>query len=281
MQGLRLHQQSARSCLHQPQQRHATCVARPRPTSRMLGGGAPQFGNGGAPWSGRRPLTVSAMFGFKWPFGGSSNESSGENSSVLQAARVARKRGCELAPKEAPEGYKLATFAGGCFWGLELALQRVPGVVKTSVGYTQGKAANPTYDEVCMGFTGHTEAVQVTYNPQETDFRQLLDVFFDRTDPTTLNRQGNDRGTQYRSGVYWHDEEQRAAAEQKFAEVNEQLKQGLAGKWLGQKVVVELKPAGDYYLAEAYHQQYLERGGRFNSPQSAAKGCTDKIRCYG
>jgi peptide-methionine (S)-S-oxide reductase len=112
------------------------------------------------------------MFGFKWPFGGSSNESSGENSSVLQAARVARKRGCELAPREAPEGYKLATFAGGCFWGLELAFQRVPGVVKTSVGYTQGKAANPTYEEVCMGFTGHTEAVQVTYDPMEVRQQQ-------------------------------------------------------------------------------------------------------------
>jgi len=225
-------------------------------------------------------MSISALFGFKWPFGGDSSKEAGPNSDVLKNARAARTRGCPLAPKEAPEGLKLATFAGGCFWGLELAYQRVPGVVKTSVGYTQGKSPNPTYDEVCMGFTGHTEAVQVTYDPKEVAFRQLLDVFFDKVDPTTLNRQGGDRGTQYRSGIYFQDEEQRLEAQQKIAEVNEQLAKG-AFRLAGRKVVSELAPAGDYYTAEAYHQQYLSRGGRFNQPQSAEKGCEDKIRCYG
>jgi hypothetical protein len=91
--------------------------------------------------------------------------------------------------------------AGGCFWGIELAYQRVPGVVKTTVGYTDGHLANPTYEEVCSGRTGHTEVVQCTYDPNETSYEKLLDLFFSRVDPTTLNRQGNDRGTQYRCGA--------------------------------------------------------------------------------
>mmetsp|Transcript_25023 Transcript_25023/g.73979 ORF Transcript_25023/g.73979 Transcript_25023/m.73979 type:complete len:233 (-) Transcript_25023:355-1053(-) len=189
-------------------------------------------------------------------------------------------RATELAPAQAPNGYKLATFAGGCFWGLELAYQRVPGVVSTSVGYTQGHKPGPAYEEVCSGSTGHTEAVQCTYDEKEVDYSQLLDVFFARTDPTTLNRQGNDRGTQYRSGIYYHDEAQKAAAEKKIAEIQAKLQSG-EYKGAGDKVVAELKPAGDYYLAEDYHQQYLSKGGRMGRAQSAAKGCTDTIRCYG
>eukprot|EP00775_Hariotina_reticulata_P010555 gene10555-10715_t len=224
------------------------------------------------------------MFGgFKWPFGSSDGDTKGgKYDDILKAARQPRKRGCELAPKEAPDGLKLATLGGGCFWGLELAFQRIPGVVATTVGYTGGKSANPTYDEVCMGFTGHAEVVQVTYDPNQVSFRKLLDVFFDRVDPTTLNRQGNDRGTQYRSAIYHHDEDQKEQALAKIAEVNEQLSQGIGGlKWLGRRVVTTVEPCGDYYLAEAYHQQYLEKGGRFGAPQSAAKGCKDTIRCYG
>lgn len=106
---------------------------------------------------------------------------------TLPALRLA----CSLQPLPA---------VGGCFWGIELAYQRVPGVVKTTVGYTDGHLANPTYEEVCSGKTGHTEVVQCTYDPKETTYEQLLDLFFSRVDPTTLNRQGNDRGTQYRCG---------------------------------------------------------------------------------
>lgn len=191
------------------------------------------------------------------------------------------RRGCELAPKDPPPGLKLATFAGGCFWGLELAYQRVPGVVTTMVGYTQGQKERPTYEEVCNGTTGHTEAVQCAYDEKEVAFEQLLDVFFNRVDPTTLNRQGNDRGTQYRSGIYYHDEAQKEAILKRVAEVNEKLSSGTWGKFTGAKVVTEVLPAADFYIAEKYHQQYLSKGGRGGNAQSAAKGCTDTIRCYG
>ena len=102
-----------------------------------------------------------------------------------------------------------ATFAAGCFWGVQLAFQRVPGVAHSMVGYTSGRVEHPTYQQVCGGGTGHTEAVQLLYNPAVVSFKELLLVLFDRMDPTTLNRQGNDRGTQYRSGVYYHSDQQK------------------------------------------------------------------------
>ncbi|GMH35999.1 hypothetical protein BSKO_03867 [Bryopsis sp. KO-2023] len=190
--------------------------------------------------------------------------------------------GCKKAPTEAPPGKKLATFAGGCFWGLELAMQRIPGVEETSVGYTQGSLPNPSYNLVCSGVTGHTEAVQVMYDPEEVSFESLMEVFLDKTDPTTLNRQGYDQGTQYRSGVYFHDADQEAAANKILADVQKQLDAGEYYRAVfGPKVVVEVLAAGDYYIAEDYHQQYLEKGGRNGNKQSAAKGCKDTIRCYG
>jgi len=201
--------------------------------------------------------------------------------SLFGSSSITARGGTELAPKEAPNGLKLATFAGGCFWGLELAYQRVPGVVSTQVGYTQGAVRSPTYDDVCSGSTGHTEAIQCVYDEKEVAYDALLDVFFKRVDPTTLNRQGNDRGTQYRSGVYYHDDAQKEAIERKVAEVNEKLASGAWGKVTGQKVVSEVLPAGDFWIGEAYHQQYLAKGGRGGRAQSAAKGCSDPIRCYG
>eukprot|EP01023_Acetabularia_acetabulum_P039909 TRINITY_DN3853_c0_g1_i2.p1 TRINITY_DN3853_c0_g1~~TRINITY_DN3853_c0_g1_i2.p1 ORF type:complete len:254 (-),score=25.54 TRINITY_DN3853_c0_g1_i2:121-882(-) len=192
-----------------------------------------------------------------------------------------RRVATDLAPSVPPDGLKYATFAGGCFWGIELAYQRVSGVMQTYVGYTQGQTPNPSYEQVCSGATGHTEAVQVVYNPSEVGYDKLLETFFGFSDPTTLNRQGGDVGTQYRSGIYYHDEEQKQLAEQYIAEFDEQLKQGNIKKWAGTKVVAELKPASDFFMAEKYHQQYLSRGGRFGLGQSAEKGCTDSIRCYG
>ncbi|KIY96497.1 peptide-methionine (S)-S-oxidereductase [Monoraphidium neglectum] len=232
----------------------------------------------------RGSLAVSAMFGFNWPWAGSKDgeKKEGKFDSILKAARTAR-RGCPLAPKEAPPGLKLATFAGGCFWGLELAYQRVPGVVSTSVGYTGGRDDAPTYESVCMGFTGHTEAVQVTYDPKEVTYRKLLDTFFERVDPTTRDRQGSDRGSQYRSAIFAHDEEQRQEAEAKLREVRAALEARApeTRRWLGRGVVTPVEGAGDYYVAESYHQQYLAKGGRFGQAQSAEKGNTDTIRCYG
>ena len=160
-----------------------------------------------------------------------------------------------------------ATFAAGCFWGVELRFQRINGVEKTAVGYIQGQVDNPTYEMICSGMTGHTEAVQMTYDPKVVSFEELCDVFYGGHNATQLNAQGNDVGTQYRSGIYYHTEEQKKIAEEKKGQV--------AG------AVTEIQAADTFWPAEEYHQQYLEKGGRFGSGQSAAKGCTDKIRCYG
>ncbi|CAM9521033.1 unnamed protein product [Heterosigma akashiwo] len=162
-----------------------------------------------------------------------------------------------------------ATVAGGCFWGMELAFQRVPGVVATKVGYTQGAAEAPTYEEVCSGRTGHTEAVQVLYDPEVVSYKELLEVFFGRHDPTQLNRQGNDQGTQYRGGIYYENDEQYSIAQRMIADLTPQYADPIA---------TELKPAAVFYDAEEYHQQYLEKGG-----QSAKRGDDgqEKIRCYG
>lgn len=214
-------------------------------------------------------------------FGGGKEKREGKNDDVLQFARAA-KPGTQLAPSTAPEGQELATFAGGCFWGIELAYQRVPGVSQTWVGYTQGQKPSPTYEEVCSGRTGHTEAIHLHYDPNEVSYRRLLDVFFERTDPTTLNRQGNDAGTQYRSGIYYHGDGQKADAEAAIAEIQAQLDSGkFPRRVAGKKVVVELLPATEFWIAENYHQQYLAKGGRGGRGQSAAKGCSDPIRCYG
>lgn len=167
----------------------------------------------------------------------------------------------------ANSNYPLATFAGGCFWGLELTFQRQPGVVATCVGYTAGHKENPDYREVCSGSTGHTEAVQLTYDEQQVSYRELCDTFFNRIDPYALNRQGNDVGTQYRTGIYYHDDRQKQVAEEAKAEIP--------------GCVVEVEPFTKFWPAEEYHQQYLEKGGRSGRPQSAAKGCKDSIRCYG
>mmetsp|Transcript_6790 Transcript_6790/g.8936 ORF Transcript_6790/g.8936 Transcript_6790/m.8936 type:complete len:351 (+) Transcript_6790:86-1138(+) len=162
---------------------------------------------------------------------------------------------------------KTATFAGGCFWGMELAFQRVPGVISTKVGYTQGSIENPTYEEVCSGRTGHTEAVQVQFDPEQVTYQKLLEVFFGRHNPTQLNRQGNDVGTQYRGGIYYENEDQFSAAQRAIQDLQPEYTD---------PVVTELKEASIFYDAEEYHQQYLEKGG-----QSAKKEETETIRCYG
>jgi len=162
---------------------------------------------------------------------------------------------------------EVATFAAGCFWSVELVFQRVPGVTATAVGYTQGKVANPSYEMVCTGRTGHAEAVQLSFDPAVVSYGRLLEVFWGKHDPTQLNRQGNDWGTQYRSGIYYHSEEQR-----KIADESKQKQQSKYRK----PIATEILPAVEFYKAEIYHQRYLEKGG-----QCAAKGSTDKIRCYG
>lgn len=161
----------------------------------------------------------------------------------------------------------VATFAGGCFWGIELAFQRVPGVTKTEVGYTQGQKKNPTYEEVCTGSTGHTEAIQVTYDTTAIKYEDLLTVLWDIIDPTTYNRQGNDVGSQYRSGIYFHDDYQQAAAMRSREEVQ---------KRYTKPIVTEVSLANKWYPAEEHHQQYLSKGG-----QCSRTGDLTPIRCYG
>ncbi|XP_073311035.1 peptide methionine sulfoxide reductase A1-like [Primulina huaijiensis] len=169
-------------------------------------------------------------------------------------------------------GQEFAQFGAGCFWGTELAFQRVPGVTKTEVGYTQGYLHNPAYEDVCTGTTNHSEVVRLQYDPKECSFEALLDVFWARHDPTTLNRQGNDVGTQYRSGIYFYTPEQeKASIESKDRQQ----------KLLDREIVTEILPAKKFYRAEEYHQQYLAKGGRFGFRQSSEKGCNDPIRCYG
>lgn len=158
-----------------------------------------------------------------------------------------------------------ATFAAGCFWGVELAFQRVAGVSRTRVGYTKGRVRNPTYEQVCGGSTGHTEAVQVSFDPSLVSYSELLTVLWDRMDPTTRNRQGNDAGTQYRSGIYYHSVDQQRAAEASIAKEQQRY---------DRPIVTELLAAEEFWPAEEHHQQYLSKGG-----QCSRKGDNSAIQC--
>ena len=145
---------------------------------------------------------------------------------------------------------KQATLGGGCFWCLEAVYQQVKGVVHVESGYTGGQTLNPDYDSVCSGRSGHAEVVQIHYDPQLITFKQLLEVFFVIHDPTTLNRQGNDVGTQYRSVIYYHDDDQKAQASEMIHDLNQ-------SDALNGAVVTELSELPTYYKAEAYHQNYF------------------------
>ncbi len=148
-----------------------------------------------------------------------------------------------------------AIFAAGCFWGVEVAYRRVPGVTATRVGYTGGDEANPSYESVCTGQTGHAEAVEVTFDPARTGYDDLLEVFWAVHDPTQADRQGLDVGSQYRSAIFTHGPEQQAAARASMARLG-------AAKTYPGEIVTEIAPAGPFYMAEDYHQQYLEKRGR-------------------
>lgn len=146
------------------------------------------------------------------------------------------------------------TFGAGCFWCVEAVFQRLKGVDTVQSGYMGGKISNPTYKEVCSGLTGHAEVVQVVFDPEIISFEKLVEVFFYTHDPTTLNRQGADAGTQYRSAIFYHNESQRETAEKVKAKLND-------ANTFGAKIVTEITPASVFYVAEDYHQNYYNLNG--------------------
>ncbi len=150
-----------------------------------------------------------------------------------------------------------ATLAAGCFWCVEAIYQQLEGVEKVESGYAGGKNANPTYKEVCTGETGHAEVIQVTYDPTKISFLQLLEIFFKVHDPTTLNRQGADEGTQYRSSVFYHNDEQKQITEDVIKELD-------AADAYTNKIVTQLEPFTEFYVAEDYHQNYFNDNGDKN-----------------
>ena len=149
-------------------------------------------------------------------------------------------------------GKEIATLAGGCFWCLEAVFDDLKGVDSVESGYMGGKTVNPSYEEVCSGETGHAEVAQLSFDPKQVSFKEILEVFFVIHDPTTLNRQGNDVGTQYRSAIFYHSAEQKAAAEQVIANMS-------AAKVYEDPIVTEVVPASKFYVAEDYHQEYFRR----------------------
>jgi peptide-methionine (S)-S-oxide reductase len=149
---------------------------------------------------------------------------------------------------------KQATFGAGCFWGIEAEFRQIPGVIDTAVGYSGGNRANPTYEDVCNGRTGHAEVVQVAYDPAKVAYEQILEVFWTSHDPTQLNRQGPDIGDQYRSVIFYHDDDQKIEAEESkrlFEKVGR----------FRRPIVTQIVPAMPFYRAEEYHQQYLQKRG--------------------
>ncbi len=145
-----------------------------------------------------------------------------------------------------------ATFGAGCFWGVESLFRALPGVTDVVVGYTGGKRENPTYEQVCTGVTGHAEAVEVTFDESRVSYQELLKVFWANHNPTTLKQQGPDRGSQYRSAIFYHNEEQKKLAEESLREAQSDWRQ---------PIVTEITPANVFYQAEEYHQRYFEKKG--------------------
>jgi len=158
-------------------------------------------------------------------------------------------------PRRAVEvAIEKATFGAGCFWGVEVKFGQIPGVIETAVGYEGGQLEHPTYKEVCTDRTGHAEVVEMSFDPARVKYEQLLDAFFELHDPTQLNRQGPDFGTQYRSTVFYHSDEQRLAAEKKIEELK------VEGRF-SKPIVTQVVPAETFWRAEEYHQKYLEKRG--------------------
>jgi len=172
---------------------------------------------------------------------------------------VAQESGAAAQERGMDRKTQFATFGAGCFWGVEVTFRNVPGVVDAAVGYTGGSVSNPTYKQVCTGATGHAEVVHVEFDPAVVGYDKLLEVFFRNHNPTTLNRQGPDIGTQYRSAVFYHSPEQKAEAERVMARMQSEFRS--SGRFGGRAIVTTLEPFEKFYRAEEYHQRYLEKRG--------------------
>jgi peptide-methionine (S)-S-oxide reductase len=166
---------------------------------------------------------------------------------------------------------QVATFGAGCFWCTEAQFQQLKGVIQVVSGYTGGHVANPTYKQVCSGTTGHAEVTNIYYDPREITYDELLAAFWTSHDPTQLNRQGNDVGTQYRSAIYFHNDEQREKAQEYKQKLNEE-------KAYNSPVVTEISPASTFYKAEAYHQNYYNQNGEQPYCQFVVRPKLDKFR---
>jgi peptide-methionine (S)-S-oxide reductase len=169
------------------------------------------------------------------------------------------------------EGMEVATLAAGCFWCVEAIYQQLEGVEKVESGYAGGQVKDPTYKEVCTGTTGHAEVIQVTYDPKKVSFEGLLEVFFKTHDPTTLNRQGADQGTQYRSAIFFHNEEQKTKSAEIIAALN-------SSGAFGSKIVTSLEPYAMYSAAEDYHQNYFNENGENSYCQMVVRPKVEKFQ---
>ena len=185
---------------------------------------------------------------------------------LMGNAGAAEPQGDEGAPKLAK-----ATFAGGCFWCTEAVYAEIKGVEGVTSGYIGGKVPNPTYKDVCTGLTGHAEAIEIEYDPAVVPFEKLLEVFFATHDPTTLNRQGADVGTQYRSGIFYHDDEQKRIAAEVITKLN-------AARVFPGPIVTEVTPASTFYAAEDYHQDYFAKNPFQPYCQAVAAPKVQKVR---
>ncbi len=171
---------------------------------------------------------------------------------------TAAKQNLESKPAEvttnAASTREVAMFGAGCFWGVEATFRKVPGVLDTAVGYSGGHTKNPTYKQVCTDKTGHAEVIRIEFDPSKVSYKQLLEIFWSNHDPTTMNRQGPDVGTQYRSVVFFFSPEQEAAAKARKSELEK-------AKRFRRPIVTQIEPAGPFWRAEEYHQRYLEKKG--------------------
>jgi peptide-methionine (S)-S-oxide reductase len=168
---------------------------------------------------------------------------------------------------------EITTLGGGCFWCLDAVFKDLRGIEKVESGYTGGQVINPTYQAVCTGTTGHAEVVQLTFDASEVSFKEILEVFFTIHDPTTLNRQGYDEGTQYRSAIFYHSPQQKEIAEQLIGELN-------AAKIWGHPIVTEVTPIGDFYGAEDYHQDYFANNPNQPYCRAVVEPKVAKVRKY-